>query len=216
MTNGTVWVATATWPVEDVALLDDEERAHSVTFLADAVRRRYVGSHAFLRRVLADHLGVDPAEIRYERHCEHCAHPEHGRPRLVGGRGPSFSLSHSGPHVLVAVTDGLVGADIEEAARRPVAERVIRRTCTVGEQAWLAGVGEADRSAAFLGLWTRKEAVAKALGLGLVLPFGSFEVVGPDPITARGGAPPLVTHALDVPGAVAAVAVAPGVAVRLE
>jgi 4'-phosphopantetheinyl transferase len=114
----------------------------------------------------------------------------------------------------VAVGEGPVGADIEDAGRRPVAAGVIRRCCSAAERSWLAGVGAGDRPAAFLGLWTKKEAVAKALGVGLILPFSTLEVAGPDPVVAWDGAPPLVAHGVDVSGAVAAVATSPGAVVH--
>ncbi len=193
----------------DVELLDEEERTRASEFTSGSSGRTFVASHAFLRRALGRHVGVDPGGLRFDRSCDHCGHPSHGRPRLIGG-GAAFNLSHSGPHVLVAVGEGPVGADIEDAARRPVSDGVVRRCCSAPERAWLAGLDTGDRAAAFLDLWTRKEAVAKALGLGLVLPFSSFEVTGPDPIVARGGAPPLVVHSVEVAGAVAAVATSPG------
>jgi len=211
-----VW--TLTLGSEDVAaadleLLDGDERIQVGEFTSEPARRSYVASHAFLRRALGYHLGVHPGGLRFDRRCDHCGHPRHGRPRLVGGDA-SFSLSHSGPRVLVAVGRGPVGADIEDAGRSPVADGVVRRCCSPREQAWLAGLAPADRSQAFLGLWTKKEAVAKALGLGLVLPFSTFEVAGPDPIVARDGAPPLVAHGFEVTGAMAAVATSPGVVIH--
>lgn len=197
----------------DLEILDDDERVRAAAFTSEPARRTYVASHVFLRRVLGRRLGVDPGSLRYDHRCDHCGHPRHGRPRLVGG-GASFNLSHSGPHVLAAVGDGPVGADIEDAARRPVADRVVRRCCSETERAWLAGLADEDRPAAFLGLWTKKEAVAKALGKGVVVPFSTFEVAGPNPIVAWDGAPPLVAHDVAVTGAVAAVATAPAAIVR--
>ncbi|MGI8750913.1 MAG: 4'-phosphopantetheinyl transferase family protein [Acidimicrobiales bacterium] len=210
-----VWaltLASGEVPAADVELLDREERTRASEFTSASAARTYAASHAFLRRALGRRLGVDPAGLRFDRSCDHCGHPHHGLPRLVGG-GASFNLSHSGLHVLVAVGEGPVGADIEDADRRPVSDGVIRRCCTATEQTWLAGVAAGDRPAAFLDLWTRKEAVAKALGLGLVLPFSSFEVAGPDPIVARHAALPLVAHRIEVTGAMAAVATSPGAAI---
>ena len=209
----TLTLAAGDVAAADLELLDDDEQTRAAQFSSEPARRSYIASHAFLRRALGRHLGVEPGGLRFDRRCDHCGHPSHGRPRLVGGEA-SFNLSHSGPHAVVAVGEGPVGADIEDAARRPVAAGVVRRCCSDAEQTWLAGVPAGDRAAAFLGLWTKKEAVAKALGLGLVLPFAALEVTGPDPVVAWEGAAPLVAHGVEMSGAVAAVATSPGAVVH--
>jgi phosphopantetheine--protein transferase-like protein len=65
----------------------------------------------------------------------------------------------------VGVAPGELGADIE-ALSRGVKLSAARRFFSPGEAEWIAeGGGEASRR--FLWLWTRKEALAKALGKGL-------------------------------------------------
>ncbi len=91
---------------------------------------------------------------------------------------------------------------------------MIRRCCSDTERAWLATLPARERPGAFLGLWTKKEAVAKAVGLGLVLSFSTLEVSGPDPIVAGDEGPLLAAHDVEVTGAVAAVAASPGTVVR--
>jgi 4'-phosphopantetheinyl transferase len=46
-------------------------------------------------------------------------------------------------------------------------ESVAARVCTPGELATLAGLAEPHRERAFLAMWTRKEALAKATGEGI-------------------------------------------------
>ena len=61
---------------------------------------------------------------------------------------------------------GQVGVDLEPV--RPVAALVLaRRWFPAPEAAWLAQLPPGQRDAAFLALWTQKEAIAKALGTGL-------------------------------------------------
>jgi 4'-phosphopantetheinyl transferase len=86
-----------------------------------------------------------------------------GKPYMVGG--PAFNLSHSGPTALIAIADtGPIGIDVERA--RKTAMELSRRNLI--EAAGLAlspqRDGETDR---LLASWTRLEALAKALGLGM-------------------------------------------------
>ncbi|MFG1815595.1 4'-phosphopantetheinyl transferase superfamily protein [Kribbella sp. NPDC049174] len=85
-----------------------------------------------------------------------------GRPYVDG---LAVSISHSRTLVAVAASAaGPVGVDVEDVYQREVAG-LARRWFDPSELEWMAG--EADELTAFLQLWTAKEAVGKALGLGL-------------------------------------------------
>ncbi len=87
---------------------------------------------------------------------------------LAGAAGGlRVSLSHSRMMAAAAVTSiGPVGVDLEPV--RPVdALALARRWFLEAEAAWLALLPSGQRDEAFLGLWTQKEAIAKALGTGL-------------------------------------------------
>lgn len=120
---------------------------------------------AALRDALARHLGHAPAIARTEL----------GKPYAVGG-GREVSVSHSGRLALVALrAAGPVGVDLEQHRaldRRAIAERFFTR-------------GEAARVAAdpdvFFRIWVRKEAWAKAQGLGLRIPLDALDVSGDVP-----------------------------------
>ena len=76
-----------------------------------------------------------------------------GKPFLAGGRS-QFSLSHSGAHVLLGVSDFPIGVDMERTDRR-ISESVQRRICLPQEQ----GLSP-------LTVFTRKECAMKLTGLG--------------------------------------------------
>ncbi|TCO13132.1 4'-phosphopantetheinyl transferase superfamily protein [Kribbella steppae] len=89
-------------------------------------------------------------------------HEPSGRPYVDG---LAVSLSHSRSLVAVAASaTGPVGVDVEDVYPRDVSG-LARRWFDPSELEWMAG--EADELTAFLQLWTAKEAVGKALGLGL-------------------------------------------------
>lgn len=89
---------------------------------------------------------------------------------------PPFSLSHSGDWALLAVGEAELGADIEAIQPRRIG--ALRRLSTPEEAAW---AGEDPER--WFQLWTWKEAVMKATGLGLALSPQSLCVL---PFTAGG------------------------------
>ena len=91
-----------------------------------------------------------------------------GKPHIPGG--PEFNLSHGGTLAVLAVSDCAVGVDCEDV-RRSASEALLRRVLTPEELTFCG------KESCFARLWTRKEAVMKACGLGLGLPPDSFCVL---------------------------------------
>ena len=113
-----------------------------------------------------------------ERHCVRCGSGDHGKPRLADTSAAiHFSLAHSGPHVVVAMSRAAaVGVDVEHLKPNADYRPLYRRTLTAGEaDAFHAG---GARPHDFLRTWVRKEAVTKAVGTGIATPFHTFAVGG--------------------------------------
>ncbi len=191
---------------DDLSLesLDTTERARAGRYRFQRDRDRFIARRTFLRRVLSGYLGVPPASIRYRG-------PGQGRPALDPPSPISFSTSHSEGLAVVAIgRDRLVGIDIELARPIPDALDLAHTLFARREADHLRSTPIDDRSRAFLRLWTRKEAYAKALGVGLSLPFDALDVL--DDPTWDPGVGPAQPEALAVasidafPGYVAAVA----------
>ncbi|MGC4816395.1 4'-phosphopantetheinyl transferase family protein [Micromonospora sp. DT63] len=119
------------------------------------------------------------------------------------------SLSRAGRVVVVAArAAGPVGVDVEQVRALP-ALALARRWFPPAELAWLADRPEAGRAAEFLRLWTAKEAVGKALGVGL-RGGGLLREMPPPGLPLRqvpGGEPVRVGHPELAGGLVLAVAV---------
>jgi 4'-phosphopantetheinyl transferase len=158
----------------DRALLSPAEQARADRFLDPEGRRRHVRGRAVLRRLLGQCLGTDPRALALSEGA-------HGKPFLGGGDDLHFNLSHSGETALVALAAGMeIGVDLEEGTRKVgAAGGVAARWFTPEEQA--AWEAEARSPAAFLRLWTRKEAVMKAHGGGLAAGMDRFSVAAPLP-----------------------------------
>ncbi|MBO0769684.1 MAG: 4'-phosphopantetheinyl transferase superfamily protein [Solirubrobacterales bacterium] len=99
--------------------------------------------------------------------------------------GLHFNVSHSGELALVAVCeDAPVGVDLEAARTVRRGERIAQRLCSPRELEYLTAAPDFD--SAFLRLWVRKEAVAKADGGGIGWLLSSrVDVL--DPYVAHGG-----------------------------
>lgn len=166
---GVYW---STIDVDDAAIAAAERSVDAATLArADRMlrpddRRRIVLAHALLRLALLPSVGGEPSEIPLLRRCAACGSTDHGRPYLE--RGPSFGLSHGGRIVMVAVGPSEASVAVDVEALRPAAkwEAVRRAAFTADEWEQTAADPSGDRTA----LWTRKEAVVKATGLGLELP----------------------------------------------
>ena len=71
------------------------------------------------------------------------AREERGKPYFPGAPQYHFNLSHSGPFALCALSDRPVGVDIQVV--RPVwPPKLVDRSCTPEERAWLAALPEED------------------------------------------------------------------------
>jgi 4'-phosphopantetheinyl transferase len=170
----------------NLELLDDAERAQAGRFRFDLDRVRFVLRRAFARRVLARYLGVHPAAVRIRT-------SRLGRPELDPPCGLAFNTSHSDGMAVVAVAQGQrVGIDIERVREIESALDVAEGLFAAPEVEWLRSVSSGSCSRAFLALWTRKEAVVKALGGGLSIPLDGFSVLAN---TSRG-----IERSTDLPG----------------
>lgn len=167
----------------DLACLDDRERARAAAFRFDRDGVRFVKSHAFTRRVLAGYLGDDPAALQI-------AVSPLGKPFLDPALGVSFSVSHAADTTGVAVTGGVeVGLDLEPVRPIADADELAEWYFTQQEAEIVRDAPPETRSQAFLELWTRKEAVVKALGRGLALPLDAFQVLAAQPIWLQPSCP---------------------------
>ena len=159
-----------------LSLLTPEEQARAARLRSVRHRSRWIMAHALLRGELAAYLGCAPEMVRY-------VYSPAGRPSLQPTAAlphpADFNLSHSGDTLLLGITGrGRIGVDIEAwdveraADREPVWETLSDR-----ETEWVRTQG--DRFAAFVRLWTRKEAVVKATGAGLPDHLEEIDVLSP-------------------------------------
>jgi 4'-phosphopantetheinyl transferase len=171
-------------------LLDPGERQRADRLQFAEARDRFITAHALVRELLGRATGRAPSSLAFMDGAR-------GKPRLVGSTAaaPFFNISHSGDTAVVALATSEIGVDVETIRPVPNLDRLSRRFCSTSEQDWLLARRPVDREAAFLGLWTCKEAYLKAVGSGVAMPLRDVVVepaaprlraIAGDPNTARG------------------------------
>ena len=180
------WARVSDASGDQVALLDEAERARLAAYRRPSDRDRFLVGCALAKTVIAACTGRRPEQVSFDRTCRQCGRP-HGKPVVAGG--PEFSVAHSGALIAVAVAGDPVGVDVEQldGRARPLGrdgdpDALARLVLAESERAALAAVDPPARARAFLVAWARKEAVTKATGDGLRVPFSQI-------VVAAGGLP---------------------------
>ena len=150
-------------------LLDPSERERAARFRFDRDRRRFVAGHDKIRRILGQYQGSPADALVFIT-------GDHGRPALKDER-VNFNYSRSEQWGLLAVSKAeFLGADIEAVRMRDDLPDVARVQFSAAERTALDALSGAAWTAAFFNCWTRKEAVVKAMGVGLGASLSSFDV----------------------------------------
>jgi 4'-phosphopantetheinyl transferase len=140
-------------------MLDPVELDRMHRFRFDADRERFILGHGLLRSLLGRYLERDPSLIRMAR-------GPFGKPFLER-KTLRFNLSDTKDAVLIAFADGMeLGADIETMTRDVDHMAVSQHYFTAPEIRAIETAEDPKRR--FLELWTRKEAVLKASGVGIM------------------------------------------------
>lgn len=192
-----IWQADLTagypgWAAAE-ATLSPAEQARLARLRTPLLRQTYARAHGFLRAILGQYTGLPSATVELQT-------ASNGKP-FIAASAVHFNLSYRPGRALLAVTDGgPVGADIEPLTPLADAAALVKELFSRPEQAALQAAAPVDYWPLFYLIWTRKEAYAKAQGMGLALPFAAFSVLAPG--TPPGPASPADTQLLSfAPGA---------------
>jgi len=166
------------------AFLGDEDRGELVAMAGRKRRAQFAAGRVLARHALHHGLGGDASSWRIARTASGQLRP------ALNGCEASLSVSHSGNLALCGVAGaGLLGVDVERCLPRrcgwpALADAVLHPL----ERERLAALPEPERWRGFYVVWTLKEALAKALGLGLALAFDGIAfaadgrmIVAPEP-----------------------------------
>jgi 4'-phosphopantetheinyl transferase len=152
----------------------ERTRLESLHFERD--RNLYLASHMFLRNVLCIHQNKDPADWQFEANI-------FGRPAIVQPQIPisdrlQFSLSHSHEIIAVAITYGWqLGVDVERTKRLIDIDLLAPSVLSNSEKHWFSQLKQSEQERAFICLWTIKESLLKAYGVGLSESFKKISIL---------------------------------------
>ena len=151
--------------VSMIPLLAADERSRAERFRFDHHRHRYIAARATLRSLLAAYADIVPEEW-----CFATAARQASRRCTCGGVCKSTSTSRIAAIMRCTrfAAGATLGIDIEFVREVPQALAIGRKHFTPEESCVLQAADAAGRvQECFFRLWTRKEAVIKAVGTGL-------------------------------------------------
>lgn len=132
-------------------------------------KARFLQAHVAVKKILGRYLNLAPQTLVFEL-------DRYGKPYFENNHSLTFNLTHSGDHALLAVgKEHPVGVDIERFSSRPY-EGIARHVFSQREQAALHALPKSLQPLGFFNVWTQKEALIKAIGLGLGYPTGTIDL----------------------------------------
>ncbi len=120
-------------------------------------RERFIVSRVALRMLLGKYLGKAPAAVLFAKGQNH-------KPYLVNGE-LQYNVSHSADMVVIAIAKKVVGVDIEFTASDLEIADIISDCFNEEEQGYINC--STQKRLTFYKLWTRKEAILKAIAKGI-------------------------------------------------
>ncbi|ASQ46396.1 4'-phosphopantetheinyl transferase family protein [Legionella clemsonensis] len=152
-----------------MSIIDEEERHRAQRFHFPHHQRRFAVSHAMLRAILGRYLKHPPSELLF-------TYGSHGKPSVKSLCNLEFNLTHSGELALLAIGQQFpLGIDIEFFSARPYLG-LAKTVFSALEVAQLSALPPWMQPLGFFHVWSQKEALIKACGLGLSYPTKNFEV----------------------------------------
>ena len=156
------------WLAQALAGTSQDEQSQASRFRKPEDALRHLLGRALARRMLkAFHPALSlPNQLPLN---------QWGKP-LSPAYGPHFSITHAASQVWLAWTqDAAVGIDLEPL-NVELHPSDLMGYLHPRERAWLLNIPDGTLAGALLRCWCRKEAVIKAMGMGLSLPLESFAV----------------------------------------
>ncbi len=163
-----IWRFSLTGETNWISLLNEQERERAFRFYFKRHTHRFIQAHGIMREILGHYLDKHPADLLLTTDAN-------GKPCLEGS-DLCFNLSHSHEYALLAVgRQYSLGVDLEVFTSRSY-QGVAEHMFSPEECEILKRAPKALSCAVFFSIWSQKEALIKACGLGLRYPTKEFSV----------------------------------------
>lgn len=152
--------------------LSIQEKTQAKKFVNTYLRERYIISHGVLRYLLAFYTKNNFQTIEYAKN-------QFGKPFLKNNSSKiHFNMSHSKDYAAyILALDCQVGIDIEWKGRNIDVQELSCLVLTENETAIFNELNSEEKLNTFYDIWTKKEAILKALGQGLFYPMNQLEIM---------------------------------------
>jgi len=148
-----------------LSLVSDERRqqVNRFRFKKDALCALY--GDILIRHLISANLRTKNDNISFLKN-------KYGKPYLEDSP-LHFNLSHSGHWIIGAISNDVIGVDIEKMANIDLS--IAKRFFTHHEYLQILDAKNSEKQSLFFSIWTLKESYLKYLGTGLSTPLDSFE-----------------------------------------
>tara|TARA_B100000427_G_scaffold104831_1_gene86892 strand:- start:1037 stop:1762 length:726 start_codon:yes stop_codon:yes gene_type:complete len=151
-------------------VLSSDELEKQNRYRVESAKQQFYVTRTYLRYIMAHFLDVQPKTICLKKTA---------KGKLYISNSPlTFNVSHSHTMAAIAVSIlPMIGIDLEYYKPAYDYYGIVKRFFTHTEQKWLLSQPLKLQNHAFFNIWTGKEAVAKATGLGLSYNLSSLSII---------------------------------------
>lgn len=164
------------------AYLSPHEMDRAERFKTEKAKAHFIIGRGILKEILGRYLEIEASKINLTYEKLGKPHLEPALQNIIPGL--TFNLSHSNGMIMCGVSkDQWLGVDLEYREKTRSFNEIAERFFSVQEIREIKQAQGEQKKIVFYNIWTKKEALLKALGLGLHSPLRQFSVTGqPDSI----------------------------------
>jgi 4'-phosphopantetheinyl transferase len=152
--------------------LSEKEKRRAEKFSYDIDSFIFTVRHNLLPIILGHYLNCHPAEIKFKNNRFQKPHIDYPITSI------QFNISASSNRFVAAFTQHhTIGIDVEQIRQIKTINQLIADYFTINEANWVYNHPESMQERAFFSIWTKKEALVKAIGQGLSIRPNMFDVL---------------------------------------